>query len=1028
MTIVALTLAFLALAQPPAPKPVDEQRPESIGASETVRELIRKFPGRGLLSDPNSKPLSPADSLKTFKVPDDLELDLVLAEPIVRQPLHISFDERGRMWVVQYLQYPFPAGLKVVKYDEHLRAVFDRVPLPPPEGDRGADKVTIHEDTDGDGQFDKHSTFVEGLNIATAVLRGRGGVWVMNPPYLLFYPDRDNNDVPDGPPEVHLKGFGLEDTHAVANSLTWGPDGWIYGAQGSTVWATVDSAVSKGVHFKGQAIWRYHPTTKVFEIFAEGGGNTFGIEWDSAGRIYSGHNGGDTRGFHFVQGGYYQKAWGKHGELTNPYAFGYFTQMEHAKIERFSHTFLIYEGGSLPPRYQGKMFAPVPLHRYVVLSEMQPRGSTFATKDLEKVVTTEDKWFRPVDIKAGPDGAIYLADWYDTRLSHVDVRDTWDRAHGRIWRLRPKGKAKPVQSDLAKATPPQLIEALSDANKWTRQTAQRLLADKRDATLAESLTDKLFQEKGAAAVELLWALNSAGGLQGDVAVMALEHPDPHVRAWTVRLMGDARAVSPPIGRGLISLAVKEKDPSVRSQIASTVKRIPGTWAIPVLMSLALARDDSSDPHLPLLVWWAVEAHVATDRDQIVEVLAGSELWKSRVMAETVLPRLARRLAADPQPENLHSLAKLVQGAPGAKEKTALLAAVNEAWKGRRVGRLPAPLAEALASAAGGDRNSPVQVALRLRAGDAEAEKFVVDYIKKSPANPAAQRVAYVELLGQVVRPDSGLDSFFLDLAFQQEDATLARAAITALGSFAHSGVAERLTRDFAKLPPDRLTREAAIDVLSARGSWAKLLVAAVLEKKIDQSLVSISIVERLKVHPDQELQAMVKKLWGAGRASPREIEAQMVVIRQIVAGGSGDAAQGKALFTKSCANCHKLHGEGKTIGPDLTGYERDNLDFLLVSIADPSAAIREEFTQFRVVTRDGRIVTGTITERGNASVTLQSADKGPLTIASDNIEEGPVAMPTSLMPDQLLRDFSSQQIRDLFAYLKTKQPVSGTDK
>src|ERR1043166_4805201 len=183
----------------------------------------------------DSKALSPAESLGRFKVAEDLELDQVLAEPIVAQPLFLNFDERGRMWVVQYRQYPAPAGLTLVSHDSFWRAVYDKVPPPPPHHFKGLDRITIHEDTHGDGIFDKHKTFVDGLSIVTAVERGRGGVWVLNPPYLLFYPDANDDDVPDGDPVVHLAGFGLEDTHSVANSLRWGPDGWLYGAQGSTV-------------------------------------------------------------------------------------------------------------------------------------------------------------------------------------------------------------------------------------------------------------------------------------------------------------------------------------------------------------------------------------------------------------------------------------------------------------------------------------------------------------------------------------------------------------------------------------------------------------------------------------------------------------------------------------------------------------------------------------------------------------------------------------------------------------------------
>ncbi|HXJ59750.1 MAG TPA: PVC-type heme-binding CxxCH protein, partial [Verrucomicrobiae bacterium] len=353
-------------------------------------------------------PLSPAEAAQTFTVPADLEWEQVLAEPEVRQPVFLNFDERGRMWVVQYIQYPAPAGLNVVSKDVFWRAVYDKVPEPPPRGIRGLDKITIHEDTDGDGRFDRHKTFVDGLNIATAVAQGRGGVWVLNPPYLLFYPDANHDDVPDGPPVVHLEGFGLEDTHSVVNSLRWGPDGWLYAAQGSTVTAHVRRpGETNSVYSQGQNIWRYHPGLHRYEVFAEGGGNAFGVEIDAQGRIFSGHNGGDTRGFHYMQGAYLRKGFEKHGELSNPYAFGYFPNMPGTPGERFTHNFIIYHSGALPTSYEGNLFGVEPLQGRVVRSEITADGSTFRTRDLERVVTSTDSWFRPVDIKTGPDGAIY---------------------------------------------------------------------------------------------------------------------------------------------------------------------------------------------------------------------------------------------------------------------------------------------------------------------------------------------------------------------------------------------------------------------------------------------------------------------------------------------------------------------------------------------------------------------------------------------------------------------------------------------
>jgi hypothetical protein len=337
-------------------------------------------PRSTLVGENESNPgaLPPKEAAGTFTIPDDLAWEQVLAEPHISQPVFLNFDERGRMWVMEYRQYPYPAGLKMVSKDNFWRAVYDKVPEPPSKGPKGADRISIHEDTNGDGTFDSHKVFVDGLNIASSFVKGRGGVWVLNPPYLLFYPDENNDDVPDSDPIVHLSGFGMQDTHSVVNSLRWGPDGWLYAAQGSTVSGNVlRPGLDKIPKYSmGQLIWRYHPEKKIYEIFAEGGGNAFGVELDSQGRIYSGHNGGNTRGFHYVQGGYFQKGFGKHGPLSNPYSFGYFEAMQHPPVERFTHNFVLYEGGTLPDDYHGRLFGVEPLQGRVVMSEVSANGST----------------------------------------------------------------------------------------------------------------------------------------------------------------------------------------------------------------------------------------------------------------------------------------------------------------------------------------------------------------------------------------------------------------------------------------------------------------------------------------------------------------------------------------------------------------------------------------------------------------------------------------------------------------------------
>jgi hypothetical protein len=357
--------------------------------------------------------------------------------------------------------------------------------------------------------------------------------------------------VPIGDPQVLLEGFGLEDTHSVVNSLCWGPDGWLYAAQGSTVTGHVRRPGSKepAVHSLGQLIWRYHPESRRYEIFAEGGGNAFGVEFDARGRVYSGYNGGDTRGFHYVQGGYYRKGFEKHGPLSNPYAFGYFPPMKHNATPRFSHTFVINDDPALPDRYRGKLFAADPLQGHLMMAEISPDGSTRKTRDIEAVIKSDDRYFRPVHVKMGPDGAIYVADWYDRYAAHLDHNaGRIDKDGGRIYRLR-AADARPAEAfDHGRKSTAELVELLRHPIRWHRQTALRLLGDRRDAAAIPLLKRMLATERGQTALEALWGLNLSGGFDAPTTLQALGHAEPAVREWAVRLAGDDNTVSPGVAR------------------------------------------------------------------------------------------------------------------------------------------------------------------------------------------------------------------------------------------------------------------------------------------------------------------------------------------------------------------------------------------------------------------------------------------------------------------------------------------------
>lgn len=969
------------------------------------------------------KPLTPQQSMDLFKVPDDLEVELVLSEPLVAQPLFMNFDERGRLWVLQYLQYPEPAGLKLLSKDQWWRAVYDKVPEPPPHGVKGKDKITIHEDTDGDGKFDAHKTFVDGLNIATAFAQGRGGVFVLNPPYLLFYPDKDRDDIPDGDPEVLLTGFGLEDTHSVINSLRWGPDGWLYAAQGSTVSANVKRPGEKnGVFTQGQNIWRYHPESKRYEVFSEGGGNAFGVEIDADGRIFSGHNGGNTRGFHYMQGAYLQKGFGKHGSLGNPYSFGYFPAMEHGDYARFTHNFVVYESGALPERYQGKIFAVNPITSHVIISERIPVGSTFKTKDVGMAIESADSWFRPVDIKDGPDGALYVADWYDGQLAHTaNYQGGIDKDHGRIYRIQRRGlsverrepEKKPM--DLAKLSTRELLDRLDSPNRWLRQTSLRLLEDRpaQEVAAATKLDPQFAPEHSLETISLT-AVDGRLAADEALALKSLaQAKNPTVREWTVRLLCDNGKVSPALAGAIASAARTEANIEVLCQLACSAKRLSAEQGLPVVNNLLHRSEFIDDPRFPLLVWWALEVQVQPSHDAVLALFNNPDLWREPLVEKEILPRLMRRFAATGKREDLAICAKLLKLSPGKPSTEALMRGFEEAFQGRSLTGVPPELVEALSKAGGGS------LSLKIRQGDAQAIEEALGQIANEKT-PAGKRMEYIQLFGEVKHPPAV--NVLLDVLGKTSDDGVKAAILGSLQAYNDDRIAPAVLKQYGQITDD--VRSVAQSLLVSRKNTALALLEAVERGEINAKALPVETVRKLTAHRDERVAALVKKLFGnVEGASTAEMQAQFERALAAINAGGGDPYIGKPLYLQSCGKCHQLHDQGGQIGPNLTAFKRDDSRTMLLSVINPSAEIREGFENLLAVLDDGRIVQGFLVEQDPQVVVLRNTDGQTIAVERAEIDEL-VPQKKSLMPEGLLKDLTEDQIRHLFAYLRSTQPLN----
>ncbi len=996
--------------------------------------------------------LSPAEALAKIKSADDLQVELLLHEPLVAQGTHISFDERGRTWITQYRQYPYPAGVTMLSRDAYYRSKYDRVPPPPPNHDRGADRISIHEDTDGDGQFDRHSVFQDGLNMANATVRGRGGVWVMNPPYLLFYPDANFDDIPDGPPVVHLQGFGIEDTHSVSNGLVWGADGWLYGGNGSTTSSRVtrpglDPAGAAGVYFEGCMIWRYQPETREYELFSEGSGNPFGLEVDAEGRLYSGLNSGTSRGFHYVQGGFYLMQGvtpNKFGPGRNRYAFGELPKMAtKTPVKRFSHYGAFVDGTAMPARYRGHLFALDPLHNEIIDVERRPAGATFETADLGIVMSSTDVAFRPIYSANAPDGSMFVSDMYEFYIAHGQhYQNQIDPSTGRIYRLRGRGLPLERDTNLHAKTSAQLVPLLAHPNKWHRLTAARLLGERHATAVAPEIRDLIARDRGLGALAGVWALHQMGTLDEATTLAALRHDFASVRTWAVRFTGDrygvnrglglkgvgatgARPVPPAIFAALEELGRHEIDAEARAQLASTARRLATPQALGLVAALCApitampdrsvgkSDVDATDTYIPLLTWWVLEAHVPLDREAVLGLFARADFWQRPLVQDHLVPRIMKRFAMEGRREDLLACARLLKLAPSPAHAAALMKGFEEAYRGRETVGLPDELMQALVD------TGQTPLVLRVRQGERAAIDRALAILQDAKA-PAADRVFYARVFGEVKVPEAA--PVLRTIAAGNHAAPLRSATLVALMIY---DAPDTGTWAAGFLPrTSGPVRNATLALLASRAEWSLALLRAVAAGQPPAAEIPADIVARIRAHRDERVGEMLAKLFPAPAAAPAaDWNRRIAAIEAVLKSGPGNPYAGETHFTARCASCHKLFFKGGKVGPDLTYYQRDNLGTMLLSIVNPNAEIREGFEYVLLETKDGRSLSGFLVERDAQIIVLRGLEGEDIALRQADVKElRPVGR--SLMPDGLLEGLSDTALRDLFAYLRISQPIT----
>jgi putative membrane-bound dehydrogenase-like protein len=963
--------------------------------------------------------LAPAEALATITLPEGFLVSLFAAEPDVQQPIAITTDERGRLWVAENYTY----SESNVNFDDALR-----------------DRIVILEDTDGDGRFDERTVFWDEAKKLTSVEVGFGGVWALCAPELLFIPDADRDDVPDGKPVVVLDGWDASAVrHNIVNGLKWGPDGWLYGRHGILATSLVGApgaAPSQRVPINC-GIWRYHPTRKVFEAVAHGTTNAWGFDYDEHGEMFFintviGHL------WHVVPGAHYRRMYGTDfnphlyqlieqtadhfhwdtGENWSDIRKGVSPTTDKAGGGHAHSGLMIYLGGNWPDRYRNSVFT-VNFHgRRLNDDRLERFEAGYVARHEPDFLQFGDPWFRGIDLIYGPDGGVFIADWSDVGECHEN--DGVHRTSGRIYKVT-YGKPQPVAGfDMCQATDAELVRAQACPNDWIVRQARRILQERaaggRDLVAAKAMLFEMLEGPNPVAQKLraLWCLNCIRALTDERLLDLLSDEDEHLRAWAVRLLVDREELTGAVVERLQKQAAREASGLVQIYLASALQRLEQDQRWPIAEALSARDEFAHDRELPLMVWYGIEPAVTRQPRRAVNLATLSRF-------PTLRQNTARRLTVEIErlPEAVNALVARLAELDDPAVQFDILTGMSEALRGWR--KAPAPPAWTNASAklaAGSDAN--VQRLARELAvvfGDGRALDELRQIVGDANAEPEARRQALRTL---VAARGADLPALLQKLV---GDRSLAVEAIRGLAVFDDPATPRLILDNYARLDPEG--RAVAVNTLVSRPACARALLDAVEQGRIDRADVSAFHARQIRSFDDEALTAQLTRVWGETRASDADKRKLIERYRTLLTPEhlvGADPAAGRTLFNKTCANCHVLYGQGKSVGPDLTGSNRRNLDYLLENVVDPNASVGADFRMLVAVTNDGRVISGLIIEKTEKTLTFLSQSDVRFVVERADIDEIK-PMKLSLMPEGLFQNLSDDQIRDLTAYLMSSEQV-----
>ena len=971
-------------------------------------------------------PMVPADVIKSAKLPPGFELSVFAAEPNVQNPIAMTTDERGRLWIAENYSW---AGGGAGGFDGNQR-----------------DRIVVLEDTDGDGKHDKRTVFWDNARKLTSIEVGNGGVWAIALPNVLFFPDANRDDVPDSPPKIVLDGLdeGVVG-HTPANGLKWGPDGWLYARHGIQATSNIGKpGASDSQRIKiNTGVWRFHPVDGTVETVMHGMTNSWGFDFDQHGEMFVintviGHL------WHVVPGAHVERMYGvdlnpntyqliaqtadhvhwDNGEKWNTVQKGMSDGTNAAGGGHAHIGLMIYQGDNWPTEYRNRLFT-LNLHGSRINSNLLERqGAGYVGKRAPDFCFMSDPWFRGMDLITGPDGGVFIADWSDTGECHD--HDGVHRTSGRIYKLT-SGKPKQIQSlDLAKQTDSQLIALQLHDNAWWPRTARRILAERyatgktqvEVSAIRKEIDKALTETKDVAKrLRLIETCYSVGAANETWLISRLSATDEHERVAALRLLMDrvtpnGTALSQSLKDSLLQLANTDRSGLVDLYLASALQRLSNADRWPIAMELASKSELSKDRMFPSMLWYGIESAVPQNPSQAISLAKVSTI---PLLTENISRRLT--LEIDSRPEIVSQMLTAAQQShfPLSEQVVIGMAKALNGWQKASPPSNWTAFADRFAKSESKELTGSMQT-LRLVFGDGRAVEEMTKLIDDGNADAEARRQALRSLLSS--RPPEFAPTLFKLLG----DRAMVREAIRGLAQYEHPDAPKQLLNRSKGFNPAE--RGEMINTLASRPSYAKALLSAIRDKTVSANEVSAFHARQIRSFDDNTLNQELSETWGEIRGTAEDKRKLMDQLRSDLSADAmakSDLRAGRALFQKTCASCHVLYGAGIKIGPDLTGSNRKNLDYLLENIVDPSASVGADFRALIVLLKDGRVVTGVTTATTDRTLTLQTATE-PVTLDREEIESTKQSK-TSLMPDGLLQNLTSEQIRNLIGYLMSTDQV-----